>query len=229
MTITSVQASKGLVESGKVKALAVTSPARSPAMPDVPTMQEAGVPPADVELRFWFAIFGPKGLPRGGQGQALPGRCQSDERPGDCASVSPSSTSRRTSSPGRRCTPSSKTRSRTGPGSSTPRASRRSIRTQAAKVPHLRGAAALSTPNPARGRIAGRSTAIGGYDHAALHSSGARSSACLLGLVPLAQAQGTYPDRPIRFVVAFPPGGATDTFFRLISNELGTALGQTRS
>ena len=63
MTISSVQAVKGLVESGKVKALAVTSPARSPAMLEVPTMQEAGVPPADVELRFWFAIFGPKGLP----------------------------------------------------------------------------------------------------------------------------------------------------------------------
>jgi tripartite-type tricarboxylate transporter receptor subunit TctC len=62
MTITSVQAVKGLVESHKVKALAVTSPIRSPAMPDVPTMQEAGVPKADVELRFWFAIFGPKGL-----------------------------------------------------------------------------------------------------------------------------------------------------------------------
>jgi len=63
MTITSVQASKGLVESGKVKALAVTSTARSPAMPDAPTMQEAGVPAADVELRFWFAVFGPKGMP----------------------------------------------------------------------------------------------------------------------------------------------------------------------
>ena len=63
MTITSVQATKGLVESGKVKALAVTSTARSPAMPNVPTMQEAGVPAADVELRFWFAVFGPKGLP----------------------------------------------------------------------------------------------------------------------------------------------------------------------
>ncbi|HZN27845.1 MAG TPA: tripartite tricarboxylate transporter substrate binding protein [Xanthobacteraceae bacterium] len=63
MTISSVQATKGLVESGKVKALAVTSPARSPAMPNVPTMREAGVKPADVELRFWFAIFGPKGMP----------------------------------------------------------------------------------------------------------------------------------------------------------------------
>jgi tripartite-type tricarboxylate transporter receptor subunit TctC len=63
MTITSVQAVKGLVDSGKLRALAVTSPTRSPAMPNVPTMQEAGVPAADVELRFWFAIFGPKGLP----------------------------------------------------------------------------------------------------------------------------------------------------------------------
>jgi tripartite-type tricarboxylate transporter receptor subunit TctC len=58
-----VQATKGLVETGKMKALAVTSPVRSPAMPTVPTMQEAGVAKADVELRFWFAVFGPKGLP----------------------------------------------------------------------------------------------------------------------------------------------------------------------
>jgi hypothetical protein len=49
----------------------------------------------------------------------------------------------------------------------------------------------------------------------------------LLGLSAPAQAQSTYPDRPIRFVIAFPPGGATDTFFRLISNELATALGQS--
>ncbi len=49
----------------------------------------------------------------------------------------------------------------------------------------------------------------------------------LLSVVPFAQAQSTYPDRPVRFVVAFPPGGATDTFFRQISNELSTALGQT--
>jgi len=47
----------------------------------------------------------------------------------------------------------------------------------------------------------------------------------LLGLPALAQAQSSYPDRPVRFVVAFPPGGATDTFFRAISNEFATALG----
>ena len=47
----------------------------------------------------------------------------------------------------------------------------------------------------------------------------------LAGLPAFAQAQGTYPDRPVRFVIAFPPGGATDTFFRVISPELATALG----
>ena len=36
----------------------------------------------------------------------------------------------------------------------------------------------------------------------------------LLGLPAVAQAQGTYPDRPVRFVISFPPGGATDTYFR---------------
>ena len=63
MMITSVQGTKSLVESGQIKALAVTSIARSPAMPAVPTMAEAGVKGADVELRFWFGIFGPKGMP----------------------------------------------------------------------------------------------------------------------------------------------------------------------
>jgi len=46
----------------------------------------------------------------------------------------------------------------------------------------------------------------------------------LLGVPALAQAQ-SYPDRPIRFVIAFPPGGATDTFFRPLVNELSAALG----
>jgi tripartite-type tricarboxylate transporter receptor subunit TctC len=63
MMITSVQATKSLVESRQIKALAVTSIARSPAMPAVPTMAEAGVKGADVDLRFWFGLFGPRGMP----------------------------------------------------------------------------------------------------------------------------------------------------------------------
>jgi tripartite-type tricarboxylate transporter receptor subunit TctC len=49
----------------------------------------------------------------------------------------------------------------------------------------------------------------------------------LIGLPAAAQAQANYPDRPIRFVIAFPPGGATDTFFRPLVDALGAALGQT--
>jgi tripartite-type tricarboxylate transporter receptor subunit TctC len=47
----------------------------------------------------------------------------------------------------------------------------------------------------------------------------------LLGFGGFAQAQSSYPDRPIRFIIAFPPGGATDTFFRPLVNELSAALG----
>src|SRR5258707_7271381 len=36
----------------------------------------------------------------------------------------------------------------------------------------------------------------------------------------------SYPDKPIHFIVAFVPGGATDTFARQISNDLQEALGQ---
>ena len=62
-TFASTQVAKGLVEGGKLKAIAVTSKARSPALPRVPTLDEAGVKHADVDLRFWYGIFGPKGIP----------------------------------------------------------------------------------------------------------------------------------------------------------------------
>jgi tripartite-type tricarboxylate transporter receptor subunit TctC len=63
VTFASTQVAKGLVEGGKLKAIAVTSNARSPALPSVPTLKEAGVSHADVDLRFWYGIFGPKGMP----------------------------------------------------------------------------------------------------------------------------------------------------------------------
>src|SRR5204862_5523452 len=44
-------------------------------------------------------------------------------------------------------------------------------------------------------------------------------------LLPALAGAQTYPDRPIRLVVAFPPGGATDTMTRQIVQELGEALG----
>ncbi|MDP1585021.1 MAG: tripartite tricarboxylate transporter substrate binding protein [Bradyrhizobium sp.] len=50
--------------------------------------------------------------------------------------------------------------------------------------------------------------------------------ALLLGLTALA-AQAQYPNRPLRLVVPFGPGSATDTFLRIVAEPLGTALGQS--
>jgi tripartite-type tricarboxylate transporter receptor subunit TctC len=63
LNLSAIQVAKGLVESGKIKGLAVTSPARSPVLPNVPTLLESGVKTADVDMRFWFGMFGPKGIP----------------------------------------------------------------------------------------------------------------------------------------------------------------------
>ncbi len=49
------------VKSGKLKALGVTSAARAPALPEVPTMAETGV--KDLEVYSWQAAAAPKGLP----------------------------------------------------------------------------------------------------------------------------------------------------------------------
>jgi len=50
------------IKSGKLRPLAVTSATRFPALPDVPTMQEAGVP--GFEATAWFGIVAPKGTPK---------------------------------------------------------------------------------------------------------------------------------------------------------------------
>src|SRR5205823_14747050 len=63
ITFASTQVAKGLVDGGKIRAIAVTSAGRSPALPEIPTLNEAGVTHADVDLRFWYGIFGPKGVP----------------------------------------------------------------------------------------------------------------------------------------------------------------------
>ena len=49
------------VQGGGVKALAVLAQKRSPALPDVPTIAEAGYPGTEMEI--WNAVFAPKGTP----------------------------------------------------------------------------------------------------------------------------------------------------------------------
>lgn len=50
------------VQGGKLRALGVTGPNRSPLMPDVPTIREAGLP--DYSFETWFMVFAPAGTPQ---------------------------------------------------------------------------------------------------------------------------------------------------------------------
>lgn len=49
------------LKGGKLRALAITSRARSPLAPDIPTMAEQGFP--EVEVLNWQGLIGPKGMP----------------------------------------------------------------------------------------------------------------------------------------------------------------------
>lgn len=51
-----------LVKAGKLRALAITSAARSPQLPDVPTMAEAGLP--GYEIAGWFGVLAPAATPK---------------------------------------------------------------------------------------------------------------------------------------------------------------------
>jgi tripartite-type tricarboxylate transporter receptor subunit TctC len=50
------------VRSGKLRPIAVTTAKRSPELPDVPTIAEAGVP--GYEATFWMGMSVPRGTPR---------------------------------------------------------------------------------------------------------------------------------------------------------------------
>ena len=62
MTFNSLITAVPLVKQNMIKVLAITGDRRSPALPDTPTMREAGVP--DYELTGYFGIFFPAGVPR---------------------------------------------------------------------------------------------------------------------------------------------------------------------
>lgn len=56
------QAGLPQIKAGRIRALAVTTTARLPAEPGIPTVAEAGVP--GYEVNNWHALIGPKGVPR---------------------------------------------------------------------------------------------------------------------------------------------------------------------
>ncbi|WP_424140237.1 Bug family tripartite tricarboxylate transporter substrate binding protein [Roseomonas chloroacetimidivorans] len=57
-----IPSSIGLVRDGLIKALAVTSAARVPTLPDIPTVAAAGVP--GYEMSAWYGVLAPAGTPR---------------------------------------------------------------------------------------------------------------------------------------------------------------------
>lgn len=62
MFITTPSSAIGLIQGGRVKALAMASASRSPGLPDVPTTAEAGLPGFTMDA--WFAFAAPSGVPR---------------------------------------------------------------------------------------------------------------------------------------------------------------------
>jgi tripartite-type tricarboxylate transporter receptor subunit TctC len=62
MMLETVTNALALVKSGQLRALAVTTPQRSPAVPDLPTFAEAGLPGFDVSS--WTGLFVPAGTPK---------------------------------------------------------------------------------------------------------------------------------------------------------------------
>ena len=57
----SIPSSQGMFKAGKIRYLAVAAPRRIPQMPDVPTLDESGVPGFDAAT--WYGIYAPHGTP----------------------------------------------------------------------------------------------------------------------------------------------------------------------
>ncbi|WP_420995699.1 Bug family tripartite tricarboxylate transporter substrate binding protein [Cupriavidus sp. 30B13] len=61
MMVDNLPSSMAQIQAGKLRALAVTSAARVPELPDVPTMKEAGLD--DFQVTAWFGLVAPAGTP----------------------------------------------------------------------------------------------------------------------------------------------------------------------
>jgi tripartite-type tricarboxylate transporter receptor subunit TctC len=63
LVLIGLSSAKGQSEGGKVRILAIASPQRSPLLPQVPTIDEAGVP--GYEVSSWFGLLAPAKTPQG--------------------------------------------------------------------------------------------------------------------------------------------------------------------
>jgi len=63
MMVTGLSGAKSLVESGRLRALAITGDKRAPSLPAVPTFEQAGFPLAEMEIGSWWGVVAPAGTP----------------------------------------------------------------------------------------------------------------------------------------------------------------------
>ena len=61
MMFDSISSARPYIQAGKLRAIGVTTRKRSSSLPDIPTIEQAGV--ADYELLPWFGVFVPAGTP----------------------------------------------------------------------------------------------------------------------------------------------------------------------
>jgi tripartite-type tricarboxylate transporter receptor subunit TctC len=62
LMFTGVASAVGHIKTGRLRALSINGPRRSPVLPDVPTANESGLP--GFEADFWIGLFAPAGTPR---------------------------------------------------------------------------------------------------------------------------------------------------------------------
>ncbi len=61
LVVIGIPAAAPHIKPGKLRALALIAPQRSPALPDVPTVAEAGLP--NFEVTTWYGVLAPAGVP----------------------------------------------------------------------------------------------------------------------------------------------------------------------
>ena len=69
MAFDGLGSSAGHIAGGRIKALMVAGDKRNPAIPDVPSAAEVGLP--DYKVSTWYGIWAPKGMPADAQAAAI--------------------------------------------------------------------------------------------------------------------------------------------------------------
>src|SRR3954464_7717906 len=98
-------------------------------------------------------------------------------------------------------------------------------------APSLAGAPANTRPRPPPTAISVEPESTGPIKETAMRTFQITRRSILGAALALsawgAQAQGSYPDRPIQLIVPYTAGGPTDVAARIMAQRLGERLGQT--